>query len=160
MRRIRLSKLSKGGCGFGSTMLPTGNEINRQMVNFRFYLAKHSGRQLTLQPQLGNSDLNAVFFGPRREETESPRDASAVASTAYNTPGASSIVSSSSAFANNSPFAPPAVEKPSVAPRKHIISVSTYQMCILMLFNNRERLTYEVSLSRRMLIDGTGTNTL
>ncbi|KAJ8951173.1 hypothetical protein NQ314_007713, partial [Rhamnusium bicolor] len=32
----------------------------------RFYLAKHSGRQLTLQPQLGNADLNAVFFGPKK----------------------------------------------------------------------------------------------
>ncbi|KAL1123778.1 hypothetical protein AAG570_001551 [Ranatra chinensis] len=67
----------------------------------RFYLAKHSGRQLTLQPQLGNADLNAVFYGgTRREEHPQP-------------------------------------------PRKHIIMVSTYQMCVLMLFNNRERLTYE-----------------
>jgi len=36
-----------------------------------FYLAKHSGRQLTLQPQLGSADLSALFYGPRREETES-----------------------------------------------------------------------------------------
>ena len=28
-------------------------------------------------------------------------------------------------------------------PRKHIIQVSTYQMCILMLFNSRDKLTYE-----------------
>ena len=34
---------------------------------------------------------------------------------------------------------------PKGGPRKHIISVSTYQMVILMLFNTRERLTYEVS---------------
>lgn len=27
--------------------------------------------------------------------------------------------------------------------RKHVLQVSTYQMCVLMLFNNRERLTYE-----------------
>ena len=33
-------------------------------------------------------------------------------------------------------------------PRKHIISVSTYQMCILMLFNTRDRLTYDVSSFR------------
>ncbi|KAL1458052.1 hypothetical protein WDU94_008227, partial [Cyamophila willieti] len=77
----------------------------------RFYLAKHSGRQLTLQPQMGSADLNAVFFGPRREEGEG-KD------------GASSSTS------------PP-------APRKHIIQVSTYQMCVLLLFNNREKLTYE-----------------
>lgn len=29
----------------------------------RFYLSKHSGRQLTLQPSLGSADLNAVFYG-------------------------------------------------------------------------------------------------
>ncbi|XP_036317813.1 cullin-3-A-like, partial [Rhagoletis pomonella] len=27
--------------------------------------------------------------------------------------------------------------------RKHILQVSTYQMCVLMLFNNRDVLTYE-----------------
>lgn len=85
----------------------------------RFYLAKHSGRQLTLQPQLGSSDLNAVFYGPRREETESTKEG-ACSST--------SVATGSSR---------------SLGPRKHIIQVSTYQMCVLMLFNNREKLTYE-----------------
>lgn len=31
----------------------------------KFYLAKHSGRQLTLQPQMGTAYINAVFFGPK-----------------------------------------------------------------------------------------------
>lgn len=79
----------------------------------RFYLAKHSGRQLTLQPQLGSADLNAVFYGSRREDEEGGKD------------GASSSVSVGT------------------SPRKHIIQVSTYQMCVLMLFNKRERLSYE-----------------
>lgn len=74
---------------------------------FRFYLAKHSGRQLTLQPQLGSADLHATFFGPKKDD---------------NGEGASS----------------------SKGPRRHIIQVSTYQMCVLMLFNNREKWTYEV----------------
>lgn len=86
-----------------------------------FYLGKHSGRQLTLQPQLGSADLNAVFFGPRREEGEG-RD------------GASSSTSLMSSGSGPS------------GPRKHIIQVSTYQMCVLMLFNNREKLSYEVKL--------------
>ncbi|KAH6924890.1 hypothetical protein HPB50_025905 [Hyalomma asiaticum] len=30
----------------------------------RFYLAKHRGRQLNLQPHLGWADVNAVFYGP------------------------------------------------------------------------------------------------
>ncbi|KAG8183868.1 hypothetical protein JTE90_005332 [Oedothorax gibbosus] len=79
----------------------------------RFYLAKHSGRQLTLQPQLGSVDLNAVFYGPRREEAESREG----------------VVSTSGGGASS--------------PRKHIIQVSTYQMCVLMLFNARDKLTYE-----------------
>ncbi|KAK3922428.1 Cullin-3 [Frankliniella fusca] len=83
-----------------------------------FYLGKHSGRQLTLQPQLGSADLNAVFFGPRREEGEGRDGASS----------STSLMSSGSGPAG---------------PRKHIIQVSTYQMCVLMLFNNREKLSYE-----------------
>jgi cullin 3 len=86
----------------------------------RFYLAKHSGRQLTLNPQLGSADLNAVFYGPRREEGEG-RD------------GASSSTTSVAAVPSNQ----------RLGPRKHIIQVSTYQMCILVLFNNRDRLSYE-----------------
>ena len=35
-----------------------------------FYLAKHSGRILTLQPSAGTADLNATFFGKRREAEE------------------------------------------------------------------------------------------
>lgn len=82
---------------------------------FRFYLAKHSGRQLTLQPQLGSADLNATFFGAKREDSGEN--------------GASSVSKT--------------------GPRKHIIQVSTYQMCILMLFNNREKCTYEVRMMLR-----------
>jgi cullin 3 len=89
----------------------------------RFYLGKHSGRQLTLQPQLGSSDLNALFYGSKREEDEAARE---------------SLKSSSS---NQS------------GPRKHIIQVSTYQMCILMLFNNREKLTYEELLNETDIPD-------
>lgn len=59
-----------------------------------------------------------MFYGPRREETESTKEG-ACSST--------SVASSSR----------------QLAPRKHIIQVSTYQMCVLMLFNNRDKLTYE-----------------
>lgn len=90
----------------------------------RFYLAKHSGRQLTLQPQLGSSDLNAVFFGPRREEGEGKDGASS-----------STNLQPLTLRASASPVP--------VVGRKHIIQVSTYQMCVLMLFNNRDKLTYE-----------------
>ena len=32
-----------------------------------FYLAKHSGRILTLQPSAGTADLNATFFGKKKD---------------------------------------------------------------------------------------------
>lgn len=79
-----------------------------------FYLAKHSGRQLSLQPQLGSADLHATF---RAAASTSP------------------------------PRSPPAPHAPHPAPRRHIIQVSTFQMCVLLLFNKRERLTYEEILN-------------
>lgn len=75
--------------------------------NFRkFYLNKHSGRMLTLQPQLGSADLNATFYGQKKDDAGGA--------------GAGSK-----------------------EPRKHIMQVSTYQMCILMLFNKSEKWTFE-----------------
>ncbi|EDS35514.1 cullin-3 [Culex quinquefasciatus] len=58
----------------------------------RFYLAKHSGRQLTLQPQLGTVYMNAEFYGVKAEKESAE---------------------------------------------------GTAAMCVLMLFNNRERLSYD-----------------
>lgn len=66
----------------------------------RFYLGCHSGRQLTLQPQLGTAELNATF--PPSKKEGSPTEI-----------------------------------------RRHIFQVSSYQMCVLMLFNRQERWTYE-----------------
>lgn len=79
----------------------------------KFYLGKHSGRQLTLQGHLGSADINAVFYGPKKEDTNS--DANGVA---------------------------PSVSTKDNA-RKHVLQVSTYQMGILLLFNTRERLSFE-----------------
>ena len=62
---------------------------------------------LTLQPQLGSADLNATFFGQKKDDAGGA--------------GAGSK-----------------------EPRKHIMQVSTYQMCILMLFNMSEKWTFEV----------------
>lgn len=81
----------------------------------RFYLGKHNGRQLTLQPQLGSADLNAVFYDARRSETECFSNVSSTASI------------------------PQQFTK-----RKHIFQVSTYQMCVLLLFNTHEKITLEV----------------
>ena len=92
----------------------------------RFYLGKHSGRQLTMQPQLGWADLNATFYGIKKDESDSAStDAPAASSSAVTSTGPS-----------------PRAAKSGPA-RKHILSVSTHQMCVLMLFNSRERMTFE-----------------
>ncbi|XP_017351787.1 cullin-3 isoform X2 [Ictalurus punctatus] len=78
----------------------------------RFYLAKHSGRQLTLQYHMGSADLNATFYGPVKKEDGSELGVGGAQVTGSNT-------------------------------RKHILQVSTFQMTILMLFNNREKCTFE-----------------
>ncbi|XP_016419593.1 cullin-3-like [Sinocyclocheilus rhinocerous] len=77
----------------------------------RFYLAKHSGRQLTLQHHMGSADLNATFYGPIKKED------------------GSDMVGGAQVTGSNT--------------RKHILQVSTFQMTILMLFNNREKSTFE-----------------
>ncbi|RWS04386.1 cullin-3-A-like protein [Dinothrombium tinctorium] len=110
----------------------------------RFYLAKHSGRQLTLQSQLGWADLNALFCGPKKEETNE-----AVGSSACNNssdmqvdPSSNNTVSTSTSVTVISPSNTNMHPKTNVS-RRHIIQVSTHQMCVLMLFNSREKLTYD-----------------
>ncbi|XP_046961075.1 cullin-3 [Vanessa cardui] len=89
-----------------------------------FYLAKHSGRQLSLQPQLGSADLHATFRA-HAAPASPPRSPSAAGSAP----------------------APASAPASAPAPRRHIIQVSTFQMCVLLLFNKRERLTYEEILN-------------
>ncbi|KAL9707454.1 hypothetical protein quinque_010972 [Culex quinquefasciatus] len=89
----------------------------------RFYLAKHSGRQLTLQPQLGTVYMNAEFYGVKAEKESAEGGCSSTA-----------VVASVSAPPSSMALG---------APRKHVLQLSTYQMCVLMLFNNRERLSYD-----------------
>merc|ERR1719433_2221195 len=68
-----------------------------------FYLAKHSGRILTLQPSAGTADLNATFFGKKKDGEEGAE-----------TEGAAS----------------------DGGKVKKILCVNTYQMVLLLMFNN------------------------
>lgn len=108
----------------GNCNLPTAPS-NAFEVFRRFYLNKHSGRQLTLQTQLGLADMHAVFYGNGGNKRDD----------AGETISSTSITSTSNASEQ--------LSNQSSSARKHIISVSTYQMCILMLFNNKDQITYE-----------------
>lgn len=95
-----------------------------------FYLSKHNGRQLRLQPQLGSADITAVFNLHRRDTSST----SMISSTG----NGSTVVSTSSnsgTCVNNS--------NSSSSVRKHLFQVSTYQMAILMLFNTYDKITME-----------------
>jgi len=96
----------------------------------RFYLGKHSGRQLSLQPQHGSADLNASFYGSRRAGDVAAVDVAEEGGAAggLNGNGSSSSIGATKGV------------------RRHIIQVSTYHMVILVLFNHRDTWTYEVQL--------------
>ena len=99
--------------------LPTNTRFAFETFR-RFYLSKHSGRQLTLQPSSGSADLNSIFYGKplKLESIEIDDDTTPTTSTNNNATNTSST-------------------------RKHILQVSTYQMVILMLFSNKEKWTFE-----------------
>merc|ERR1719513_249385 len=84
-----------------------------------FYLAKHSGRILTLQPSAGTADLNALFFGKKKEGEEE---------------GAAGGSEGGKA-------------------KKHILCVNTYQMVLLLMFNTRDKVTYEEMREETLIPD-------
>ena len=83
-----------------------------------FYLAKHSGRILTLQPSAGTADLNALFFGKKKGEDKGAQGGSEVGKA-----------------------------------KKHILCVNTYQMVLLLMFNTREKVTYEEMREETLIPD-------
>jgi cullin 3 len=130
-----------------------------------FYLAKHSGRQLTLQPQLGCADLHSVFYGSSKRDINESGSALTITAGADNESDASSLgagqldqaVSTSTTSGSISSASGPSAQdssnqsgqpstgssKSNSSVRKHILQVSTFQMCILFLFNQHDKLTYE-----------------
>jgi len=113
----------------------------------RFYLGKHSGRQLSLQPQHGYADLNATFYGAGAGGggvKRSGTGAAAAADTSFASSSFHHQASSSSMLLDASEDGAASVSGKAGLLRKHIIQVSTYHMVILMLFNNKVSWTYEV----------------
>lgn len=107
-----------------------------------FYLAKHNGRQLILQSQLGFADLHAVFYGPKKDEKDvNMQQIQQSNESMKSIKQEEDVTTSTSTSKNNSAFMYQANKD--YAPRKHIIQVSTHQMCVLMLFNQHDKLSYE-----------------
>ncbi|UJR20900.1 hypothetical protein I4U23_024009 [Adineta vaga] len=79
----------------------------------QFYLNKHNGRQLTLQPSLGSVDLTAIFYGKPKDDD------------------------------GDGESRPTTTTVTSTKERKHTLQVSTYQMVILMLFNTKVSWSFE-----------------
>lgn len=155
------------------TILPSAPRSAFEIFK-KFYLAKHNGRQLNLQAQLGWADLNATFFGLKRDESTTDQlpasrssssvVASSSTSTIYlnnytqqlhmptnkylNDPGAIDLATNQQ---QSSSSAPAVSNASGVQPRKHIISVSTHQMCILMLYNERDSFTCQQLAERTQI---------
>ena len=123
-----------------------------------FFLAKHSGRILTLLPTTGTVDLNAVFYGTKDHKSKDSSTGSSVTSTptvevaagASAVPGTSQDASaldeagpSSSSFSGGATGNGSSSFDPNNKGRRHIVCTSTFQMCVLLLFNLRDKLTYE-----------------
>ncbi|VDK76385.1 unnamed protein product [Litomosoides sigmodontis] len=91
-----------------------------------FYLSKHNGRKISLNPMLGHADVKAVFYGTNANAEELSQQESDLAG-------------------------------PSVTPRgkeEHkILTVSTYQMCVLLRFNNKAKITFEELLAETQIPD-------
>ena len=128
-------------------------------------MAKHSGRILTLLPTTGTVDLNAVFYGTKDHKSKDSSTGSSVTSTptVEIASGASAVIavvpgtSQDGASALDSEAGPSSSSSsggatgngnssqidPNNKGRRHIICTSTFQMCVLLLFNLRDKLTYE-----------------
>ena len=73
---------------------------------------------------MGSAELHAHFYGPRKEDNSGATNSGAADSTTASGPSTTEPTQ----------------------PRRHLLQVSTWQMAILMLFNTRDRLTFEVSI--------------
>lgn len=96
--------------------------------------------------------MNATFYGAKKDENSDVTNCYSSGSATCTVNSSSSTVNDlhmdpdpSNAVSTSTSSVPPVVVSSTkgVTPRRHIIQVSTHQMCILMLFNNQDRLSYE-----------------
>nr|CDS25316.1 cullin 3 [Hymenolepis microstoma] len=120
-------------------------------VYSEFYLNKHTGRKISLHSNLGHAELSATFNGPipgviSDEVPISPLEASPSSSgTPASLSGTAASNRFSSATSSGLPGSPGVSDLTPM--RKYILMVSTFQMVILMLFNQRSRYTFNELLA-------------
>jgi len=163
------------GCWPGHNQVPSINLPRIPAAAFdvfkSFFLAKHSGRILTLLPTTGTADLNAVFYGTKDHKHKDSSTGSSVTSTptveqaslstevaGSNPANALDIANDNGPSSSSSALAGPSSGNAAAAAlvasniqaidpnnkgRRHIVCTSTFQMCVLLLFNLRDKLTYE-----------------
>lgn len=148
--------LIRGRCHTGIQLLgmsPT-NDSNVTCVTwflsfFSFYLSKHTGRKISLHSNLGHAELLAVFNGPVIANEEAPAQLEVAAGPLPSSSLRFSASSSSGGAISGLPGSPgvsDSLDNPAAgrlsSNRKYILQVSTFQMVILMLFNQRSRYTF------------------
>ena len=104
---------------YQAPMCTLPSNIEQALRHFeQFYLGKHNGRKITLNPGLGTADIKAIFFGPTPSDELTSQQES-------EQPGTSVVVRRKE--------------------EHKILTVNTYQMCMLMRFNQHVKMTFEVS---------------
>jgi cullin 3 len=90
----------------------------------RFYLAKHSGRQLTLQPQLGSTNITIFVIG--KLISYSPSGTVYMNAEFYGAVKPDKDLEG----ACSSTAGPPPIPTSGVSPRRHVLQLSTYQVSL------------------------------
>lgn len=127
------------------TLPQSAEQVFRQFE--QFYLGKHNGRKITLNPGLGHADVKAIFFVTGASKgnlanRNAAGDDDLASQQESETPGSSSMLVSSSN------------KNPAVVRRREeqkILTVTTYQMCLLMRFNINEKMTFEQILNETQI---------
>ncbi|CAK5064065.1 unnamed protein product [Meloidogyne enterolobii] len=132
------------------TLPQSAEQVFRQFE--QFYLGKHNGRKITLNPGLGHADVKAIFFvngaskGDLNRRNTAGGDDDLASQQESEAPGSSSsmLVSSS----NKNPPHPVIIRR---REEQKILTVTTYQMCLLMRFNINEKMTFEQILNETQI---------
>jgi len=121
----------------------------------QFYLGKHNGRKITLNPRHGQADVKAIFFPTGNPRMATQRELVADEDLAsQQVPSLKSTVlvrNFTNQLIHSQESDMPGSSNQSAGPRRReehkILTVSTYQMCLLMRFNIQAKMSFEASFT-------------